>query len=155
MVVQNAGVGFHTVALPPTILPYFFKLVFITTPVMYSLSATFPKLAILILYLKIFRAKWSRIGCYITAVVIILACVVNVPTVIWECSPVDFLWNQYLDPSAEGHCDNIVKHFLYGSIPNIATDVALLLLPIETIWKLQTTRKMKISIFLTFVTGSM
>lgn len=158
VVVKDGAAGLHlvhVVAVSPTILPYFLKMVFIAIPIMYALSSTFPKLAILVLYLKIFRAKWSRVGCYITAAVLILACICNIATIIWQCTPVDYLWNQYLVPSAKGHCFNARAHFLYGAIPNILTDVAMLLLPIETIWKLQTTQKMKISIYLTFLTGSM
>ncbi|KAF4636426.1 hypothetical protein G7Y89_g1666 [Cudoniella acicularis] len=152
--VQYGGVGYHIVAVSPTKIPLFMKCTFIAGPVQYSIAATLPKLAILALYLKIFRAKYSRVGCYITGAVLILTCVVNIPTLIWQCSPLSYLWEQYASTSIQGHCFNSRAHFLYGSLPNIVTDVAMLLLPIPTLWKLQSSMKVKIGVFLTFLTGS-
>jgi len=150
--VKYGGAGRHVVAVSPNKVVILLKAVFLAQPIIYSICVAFPKLAILILYLKIFLAKWSRFGCYLTATVLILTMVVNILTIIWSCIPIDHLWDPASSPN--GHCSNAKAHFLYGPLPNIVTDVAMLLLPIPTIWNLHTERKMKIGIYLTFLTGS-
>lgn len=55
----------------------------------------------------------------------------------------------------EGSCLNGGLLFRYGSLPNIATDVAMLIIPLPTIWKLQVSRLTRIGLFLTFALSSM
>jgi hypothetical protein len=45
--------------------------------------------------------------------------------------------------------------FRYGSIPNIVTDVVMLILPMPLIWGLHVSTKVKIGLLVTFLLGSM
>jgi hypothetical protein len=45
--------------------------------------------------------------------------------------------------------------FRYGSIPNIVTDVMMLILPMPLIWSLHVSPKVKIGLLVTFLLGSM
>jgi hypothetical protein len=136
----------------PEVIPTFFKILYITVPVAYCLAAALPKLAIADIYLGIFVERWSRWTTYATALVIVVNAIVNIPTTIWQCRPIAYLW----DPSISGgHCNNIPVHFLYAGLPNIVTDVVMLLVPIPMIAKLRVSRKMKVGVAVTFLTGSM
>ncbi|KAF2233032.1 hypothetical protein EV356DRAFT_504513 [Viridothelium virens] len=157
LIVKHGAAGRHVEAvmqMKPLPLPYFFKTLYIAIPVLYCLAVTFPKLALLDVYLHIFIDRFSRYTCYITGLVIILTMVVNVPTTIRQCSPVSYLWDQYVDPDAHGHCNNIQTHFLWASFPNILTDVVMLFIPIPVLRKLQISFKTKLGIFATFLVGS-
>ena len=157
MAVKHGALGQNIEAvlqMKPSPLPYFFKLVYIVIPIFYCLAVSFPKLAILDVYLHIFIDRFSRCACYITGLVIVLTVVVNVPTIIWQCSPVNFLWEQYVNQSAYGRCHNIHAHFLWGGFPNVVTDIVMLLIPIPVVRELQTSFRTKVGIIATFLVGS-
>ena len=149
--IRNGGVGYHIDVVSPSERLYWAKSSLIAAPVVYSVAVAFPKLAILAIYLKVFVDKFSRLCCYGTAAIIVLTAVVNIPTTIWQCSPVEYLWDKS-DP--KGWCFDLVLHFRYGSLPNIVTDVIMLILPMPVIWKLHTSRRVKIGLAATFLTGS-
>ena len=54
-----------------------------------------------------------------------------------------------------GHCNNIEAHFIYASIPNIVTDVAMILLPIPVVWNLHVPRHVKLGLVMTFLVAGM
>ena len=153
--VHSAGAGRHidaVLATDPEILPRFFRILYYAIPVFYVLAVAFPKLAVLDLYLHIFVDRRARLVTYITAIIITLACAVNIPVVITQCRPVAYLW----DPSIEGgRCHNIQKHFFYESIPNICTALVMLALPIPMVLRLHAPRRIKVGIATVFLTGSM
>ena len=100
----------------------------IAVPIFYALSSTLPKTVILAVYLRLFVQKWSRIACHATNAVLVAACIVNVVLFIWQCSPPDYVWNKTI---ANGYCrDDIQAHIRWGQLPNVVTDVAMLILPL-------------------------
>ena len=117
--VKYGGVGHHLQAVPPEVRLYSVKTCFIAAPILYSITAALPKLAILATYLKIFVDKFSRICCHITGLIIILTAIANVLDTIFQCIPMSYLWDKS-DPN--GHCINLELHYRYGSLPNIVTD---------------------------------
>lgn len=68
------------------------------------------------------------------------------------CIPFAFNWDETIPG---GKCLN--KGLLYAlmSMPNIGTDIAMFILPLPVIWKLQMTKNQKIGLTVTFLTGSM
>ncbi|KAF2186602.1 hypothetical protein K469DRAFT_449835, partial [Zopfia rhizophila CBS 207.26] len=146
--------GRHTdviMSMYPELVPTFFKILYLAIPVLYVPAVTFPKLAILDMYLHIFVERWAKWTSYATGLVIILSCLVNIPVVIAQCIPIAYLWDKTIKG---GKCHNIEAHFLYSSLPNIVTDVVMLVLPIPMILKLHTSRKVRVGIAATFLTGS-
>lgn len=138
--------------MEPQLIPTFFKTLYIAIPVIYCVAVTFPKLAILDIYLHVLVERWQRICCYVVAAIITLSMIVNIPTVIWQCSPVSYLWDKSIPG---GWCNNIPEHYFLASIPNIVTDVAMLIIPLPMIWKLHTSRRVKWGLSATFLAGSM
>jgi len=132
---------------------YWGRTCLVAVPILYAVAATIPKFVILAVYLRIFVDKQSRIVCYIVGAVLMSAVIVNVALSIWQCSPVAYAWDKTIPG---GHCSNNVQaHIRWGSLPNIITDVVMLILPLPVVWKLNTSRRSKIGLTITFLTGSM
>jgi hypothetical protein len=152
--VTEGSVGRHTdiaYAYYPNTLALNFKIIFFVLPCLYCIAVSMPKLAILSLYLHVFRDKWARWTCYGIGTVTVLTAIINICTTIPQCKPMDHLWN----PSPTGWCMDLGAHFQWGSFPNLFTDVAMLLIPVPTIMKLQVPLRIKIGVFATFLTGGM
>ena len=78
-------------------------------------------------------------------------CIASVFTIIFQCKPVAFAWDKTING---GKCINTLAYFRYATIPNIITDAAMLISPLPTIWKLQTSNAQKIGLTAVFLTGS-
>ncbi|KAK0658489.1 hypothetical protein QBC41DRAFT_331976 [Cercophora samala] len=66
-------------------------------------------------------------------------------TITWlaGCRPINYYWLQYTDPTATGSCIDAPLFYFCNGIIGLVIDVAILLVPIPTIWKLNmpTTKK--------------
>ncbi|KAK0631239.1 hypothetical protein B0T14DRAFT_416368 [Immersiella caudata] len=112
---------------------YAFVIIYIT-----CISAT--KISILLFYRRIFGTG------IVWAVVLGLTCAHWAEvTVTWlaGCRPIDYYWRQYTDPSATGTCIDAPLFYFCNGIIGLVIDVAILLVPTPTIWKLNlpTTKK--------------
>jgi branched-subunit amino acid ABC-type transport system permease component len=121
-------------------------------PMIYALMCTFPKLAILGLYLRIFVEKRDRVASYVLMAVLSSWCVSIIIANGLQCIPIACLWNPAGHPN--GHCFNINQFWKWFSFGNILTDFVMLLLPFPCIWKLRISRRDKIGLVITFCTGS-
>ncbi len=74
-------------------------------------------------------------------------------TTIFQCSPVAYAWNKSV--SDHGKCINVVAYFRWISLPNILTDLVMLVLPLPLLWKLHTSLGQKIGLTFIFVIGSL
>lgn len=147
------GVGYHEVVLAktdPRKIVVWAKFVLII-PELYLAAATLPKLAILALYLRIFITAPYRIACYALAAVLTANWLAATVAGFLSCIPLNYLW----DRTVTGHCFNINAWFRWSSLTNVITDVIMLILPLPVVWKIQTSRKVKLGLSLTFATGSM
>ncbi|KAF2469064.1 uncharacterized protein BDR25DRAFT_230040 [Lindgomyces ingoldianus] len=122
------------------------------TEFIYVVSVTVPKLTLLILYLKIFPHNIVRHLTWAMIVIVLLQWLI-VGVIVWAsiCQPFRYKW----DKNINGHCANLLASYRYFSIPNIITDIAILLLPVSTVWKLQVSKLQKLGIFLTFLAGGL
>ena len=117
---------------------------------LYLASSALPKLYVLFLYLRVFTTrKAARIGCIV---------LISFTTATWiaftiasatKCRPFAAQWDRKL-----GHCVNVQAFYQSTSAPNIITDLAILLLPVPTVRRLQASRLRRFSILLIFLTGS-
>lgn len=67
----------------------------------------------------------------------------------FNCIPVEKYWK----PKLSGTCISTYDGFLGASIPNLVTDVFLLLLPLPMLWTLQISWRSKIGLILVFICG--
>ena len=71
---------------------------------------------------------------YVIGFVIVAWWLASVLAIIFICHPVQFFWDKTIPG---GHCGSD-SGILYGVAgPNIATDIAVLVLPLPMIWRLQ------------------
>ena len=150
---KYAGVGRHLLALEATdpVKVVNWAKFLIAVEWIYLAAVTLPKLSILSMYLRVFTTKPYRMSAYILAVILVLTFLVGGLTGSLGCQPLAFFWNPTIPG---GHCININAFFRWISLPNILTDVAMLVLPQPLIWNLQISRNQKIGLTVTFLTGS-
>lgn len=135
----------------PPELVRFFKYEF-AIAILSPAAATLPRLAIVALYLRIFKVSQYRIAAYSVAGLMILAWVGLNITHLAMCTPVQFNWNKNIPG---GHCINQEAFFRWSSLPNMVEDLALLVMPIPVVWRLQMSTITKIGVIFTFALGSM
>ncbi|RYP20591.1 hypothetical protein DL767_009416 [Monosporascus sp. MG133] len=117
----------------------------------YVAACLCPKLSILVLYLRVFTERNVRILTWIVIGVAIAHAVANIIASFTICQPFEFKWNKTID----GHCANVMASYRYVSIPHILTDIAILALPLPSLYQLQISKKRKLGIFLTFAMGGL
>jgi hypothetical protein len=116
-------------------------------------AVTVPKLALLLLYLRIFAGRKIRIATWIViGVVIAHFLVINILFWVTLCQPFAYKWDKSIPG---GHCVDYTAAYRYVSIPNLVTDLALLVLPISTLWKLKMGKSRKVGILMTFLAGGL
>jgi hypothetical protein len=119
---------------------------------LYMVAITSPKISILLLYIRIFTNRKFRIMSWIV-IGIVVAHFFATGVIAWGliCQPFAFKWDKTID----GTCGNLMASYRYAGVPNIITDVAILLLPSSQLWHLNASRMRKIGIFVTFLVGSL
>lgn len=111
-----------------------------------------PKLAILALYHRVFPIKFYHNIIYVLIFIVIATGIVCPIMSLNLCHPFAFNWNHSIPG---GKCLNGGAFYRWGSLPNILTDIALLVLPMPIVWNMKASTNMKIGLTLTFLTGSM
>lgn len=120
---------------------------------LYMAGVTFPKVAILVLYLRIFVERKVRIITWLVIGVVMSQWVATgIIASFLTCQPFAFKWDKSIP---NGHCADTSAAYKYVSIPNILTDLAVAILPMSTLYRLQISRIRKIGVSLTFLAGSL
>jgi hypothetical protein len=120
---------------------------------LYINGVTSPKIALLMLYLKIFVDPNVRRWTYVTlALVVCNYFATGFGTYFAICQPFAFKWDKTIPG---GKCGDIMGVYRYASIPNIVTDLLILVLPLSSLRKLNTNKMRKVGIFVTFLMGSL
>ncbi|TVY93984.1 Satratoxin biosynthesis SC1 cluster protein, partial [Lachnellula willkommii] len=145
------GYGKHSAAFGPH-GEYYFFLGFFVAELIYTFIIVFVKYSILALYWRLFRSGSPSIKLPIlmlTAVVTSWGIAVLFLS-IFTCVPPKGFW----DKSIHAACNVNSQQFLFGiSIPNILTDVALLVLPIPYVLQLKSGWPQKRLLLGTFLLG--
>ncbi|KAK0123808.1 hypothetical protein ONS95_008805 [Cadophora gregata] len=143
------GLGKHMAALSlPEIVSYAKSL--IAFECLYVTCVCFTKIALLLMYLRIFPVRSIQIGAYVLSALSISWCISIIMVSIFQCTPIARTWN----PTLPGHCINLKGSFIGNAIPNILTDVAILALPMQQVWSLHTSTMQKAQISFVFLLGS-
>ncbi len=121
--------------------------------VVYAVTLPVIKISILLLYRVLFPTRFFRIGFWVLGTLSLVWGVAVLFVVIFQCKPVSAFW----DP-AEGNGTTCIstEEFFYSIAPfNIATDVAILCLPVREVWKLQMPFKRRVATFVMFLLGGL
>ena len=119
--------------------------------VAYPIACVLPKISICCMYLALFRPNiYLRRATYsMIAFLVANAVAWFVPTAA-VCRPISAFWNQ--EPAK---CINVDVFGVWISLPNIVSDLAILILPLPVLWKMQIKRSKKLGLTVTFLVGSM
>ncbi|KAH7361104.1 hypothetical protein BKA66DRAFT_471340 [Pyrenochaeta sp. MPI-SDFR-AT-0127] len=152
------GFGRHIWVGPPAVMKVWAMGLFVAEYT-YTLSITFIKWSILAFYWRIFSTKptirlpiWilcGIVGAWGIAVILVTSI---------QCFPISAFWERFDPvipmPPSEYTCGvDVHTFFKANAIPNIATDVFILLLPLPYIWTLQLCRAQKVAITSVFILG--
>jgi hypothetical protein len=116
---------------------------------MYNASLAFTKFSILFQYLRIFPGRSFRIACHIMMAVVATYSSWAIVSGYVNCVPVAKFWNHDLP----GSCLNFEAVWFFNASMNIATDLALLILPMPLLSQLQLPRMQKIALMGVFAIG--
>ncbi|KAI9640544.1 hypothetical protein NHQ30_010842 [Ciborinia camelliae] len=120
--------------------------------IIYLISINIPKIAILNLYYRIFIGVRTRIFIWVLGTILILYSVISTPILIFLCSPIRAYWDVRIK---DAKCLNRDLFQTYSALPNIITDIAMLILPLPIIWKLQAPTRLKVGLSLTFLVAGL
>lgn len=111
----------------------------------------FAKISILALYVRVFGVNRTfRRTCWVLGGIIVFYCVACTPMFIFECTPGPV--RSFAQTEANQCVPVLGLNVAVGAI-NIATDTALLLLPIPMITRLQMSKGRKLAVLVVFGTG--
>ena len=88
--------------------------------------------------------------CYILITIVVASWIAYEVVAVFACSPITYQWDR---SSPEGHCIDIETWYKTTAAPNIATDLAIMILPIPTIINLQVSVSQKMGLAVVFFVG--
>lgn len=153
--IKVAGVGYHIEAVEardPSILVAWAKCIF-AFEIAYFATFTFPKMAIMFLYLRIFCWRGTmRVISYVLLGFLAATGLSLVIAACLQCRPLAYWW----DPSIpDGTCINVQALLHAQSVPGFVLDVVIIALPMPTISKLKLPLSKKIALGLIFAVASL
>jgi hypothetical protein len=116
-------------------------------------AITGSKLVILCLYMRIFNTdRRYQIATYLVGSIIVLTWLAAFILSFSICKPFAFQWDHSIPG---GKCGDIMGTYAFISVPNITTDLMMLVLPLPALYRLHVDFATKVGLFATFLTGSM
>ena len=119
----------------------------------YGVTATFIKVDILLLMLRVFCPSQSRLAIFIRGFIVVI-CLFYFSlgmSKILQCVPREKIWN----PKVDGQCVNLSILLDASGMFNILSDVVLLLIPLKGLWSLKLEKRRKVGIYVIFTVGIM
>ena len=117
----------------------------------YVVAMATVKFSILLFYRRIFPARtFKLVLCSIAGLVSAWVIAMGF-AMIFQCSPIQKAWN----PTIQGDCIDISKLYLSNAVPNIITDIIIIIAPIPILWKLKVTRAQKAALCGVFSMGGL
>lgn len=117
---------------------------------MYVTAVALIKFSLLAMYLRIFPSRGFKIAAYIIGGTVAAWWIAIVLVCIFQCNPIYVAW----EPWMPGQCIDLKGSFIGNAVPNIVTDIAILIMPVKQVWALHTAPAQKISLICTFGLGS-
>ncbi|KAL4902753.1 hypothetical protein BDW74DRAFT_157519 [Aspergillus multicolor] len=154
VLLKIAGLGYHFEYVQQT--PE--KLVALQKGLLANQILDFPfivtpaKLSILLFYVRIFPTRSFRTLSYAMGFLVLAHGIGVLFAAIFQCSPIQYIWDKSIPG---GSCFNQQAFYRYVSPPNIATDAAILVMPMPLVWGLQTRWTQKLALTGVFMLGGL
>ncbi|KAI1654046.1 hypothetical protein F4813DRAFT_372885 [Daldinia decipiens] len=142
------GFGQHIYNIPIQDQTLALKLYYVAQA-FYKLTLNLTKASILLLYLRIFLQRWFRISCYVLLGIILSYMLATAASSIWQCTPISRAW----DKSVPGTCISITSNWYANAGFSIATDIIILVLPMQPILRSNLPPKQKWALMIVFALG--
>ncbi|CAF9942357.1 hypothetical protein IMSHALPRED_003637 [Imshaugia aleurites] len=147
-VFQDGG-GKRMYLVKPANIPEILKS-YLAANIAWAAANTSIKISIVHFYITVFRSNkaFLKVAYAVIAAVISFGVGIVLCTFL-ICRPIAKFWYSTLP----GNCGNFVQFLLALSICNVAIDLTIILLPIPMIWWLQTSKRRKMELTITFTLG--
>ena len=122
---------------------------------LYLFSTALPRLSVLCVYTRIFAHSYplERRASHTLVAVILLHVVGSLISSTFQCYPFPYQWDKSIP---RGSCSReLVLYRWMLSFPNILIDLAMLVLPIRMLWKLQVVKMLKLKLIIIFLIGNL
>ena len=118
---------------------------------LYASALTTIKLSILIFYQRLFITTRFKFVTSVVGGVVLAWWLAVILLQILQCRPTEAIW----DVSVPATCLNPKAYYIGVAVPNIATDIVMLCLPVRMVWRLQISIVNKVGLTITFLTGAL
>lgn len=123
--------------------------VYFVAQILYKVNIGLTKISILLLYLRIFITQWFQRTCQVSIAIIVAFTIGTVISSIFQCTPVAFAF----DKTEKGTCIDLTAFWYANAAFNILSDIAIILLPVSVIKKLQLSPQQKLLLCGIFAVG--
>ncbi|KAI0877638.1 hypothetical protein GGS24DRAFT_510521 [Hypoxylon argillaceum] len=148
---SQRGFGVDIWAVPQENISYILIFLLVGS-VLYFTSRALIRVSILLFYLRIFRAPGAKAAITGTLTLVGLFSFTLLFPIVFQCSPVDYLWLQW-DGTHKGHCQNFRVFVWTATSIGIALDLWTVLLACILVSGLQLPPKKKILVYSMFTVG--
>jgi hypothetical protein len=140
----------YIVTVDPNKITEHFKGIMILE-LLHPAAVAFPKLLVVILYLHILTNKYERMAAKVLVVLILATWFSYTIAAMFQCTPFAFSYDKTVP---NGKCFNVEAYANSSSVPNIFTDLAVLVLPLRTVWGLKISVGRRVGLLIIFLIGS-
>ncbi|KAL8869306.1 MAG: hypothetical protein Q9174_004369, partial [Haloplaca sp. 1 TL-2023] len=144
------GFGRHILLVNPDHVVPFIKL-FFASPLIFYVAAVALKCSVLLFYHRIFPIRKFTVWNIAIGGVVAVWFIESILVQFFLCRPLAFNWDKTIQ---DGTCLDTIKTSYATSVPDIVTNVAILILPIPWLWNLQMQKRRKVAIICIFLLGS-
>ncbi|KAL4812801.1 hypothetical protein BDW67DRAFT_193222 [Aspergillus spinulosporus] len=142
------GMGMHLVDIPAPILLKQMKAFWLSIP-FYNAALLCAKASILMQYFRVFPSRCMRRICWTMIGILVTYGTWAVLSGFLNCIPVARFW----DPTIPGSCLSSKALWFSNASMHIATDLAILVIPIPALYSLELPRKQRIALIAIFAVG--
>ncbi|KAL2845242.1 hypothetical protein BJY01DRAFT_247830 [Aspergillus pseudoustus] len=142
------GMGMHLVDIPEPILLKQMKAFWLTIP-FYNAALLCAKASILMQYFRVFPSRGMRHTCWVMITILATYGSWAVLSAFLNCIPVARFW----DPSISGSCLSSKGLWFSNASMHIATDLAILIIPIPALAALELPKKQRFALISIFALG--
>lgn len=119
----------------------------------YFTSVALPKLGIICLYLRIFNWKGAtRNAAWVLFALTAMTSVSLVVAACFQCTPIAFWWDRTIPG---GRCFDVQAFFHAQALPGFVLDLAIMALPMQTIWHLKMPLVKRMALVAVFLVASL
>jgi len=111
----------------------------------------FAKISILLLYRRLFTTRTFRIVTVVMGGIVAAWCISSVLVTSFQCDPIAAVWNFNLQAT----CLDPVVFSLAVAVTGVLTDLIVLVLPLQVVWKLHLPTRQKLTLSAIFLLGGL